>query len=180
MRAEVRRARSGSLRALHLLLLGAAGRTPGEIAAVLFCSRSGVYRVAKASQAGRLTFEDPAEEDASRMRLRILPSSLKRSVLAILKAMPRAWGRGRTRWRCAPLALEVQARRGLQGSAETMRRWLHEPGWGWKRARLTAKDNDPQRVTKLARIRHVFAPLPGGAALSFADELDICLLPKAG
>jgi len=40
--AELRRARSGYVLALHLLLLGAAGRTPSEIAAVLFCSRSRV------------------------------------------------------------------------------------------------------------------------------------------
>ena len=46
--AELRRARSGYLLARHLLLLCTAGRTPSEIAAVLFCSRSSVYRVVKA------------------------------------------------------------------------------------------------------------------------------------
>ena len=46
--AELRRARYGYLLALHLLLLCTAGRTPSEIAAVLFCSRSSVYRVVKA------------------------------------------------------------------------------------------------------------------------------------
>ena len=39
MIAELRRARYGYLLALHLLLLCAAGRSPSEIAAVLFCSR---------------------------------------------------------------------------------------------------------------------------------------------
>ena len=52
--AELRRARSGYLLALHLLLLGAAGRTPTEIAAVLFCSRSTTYRVVRAYRAGDL------------------------------------------------------------------------------------------------------------------------------
>jgi len=42
MVAELRRARYGYLLALHLRLLCAAGRTPSEIAAVLFCSRSSV------------------------------------------------------------------------------------------------------------------------------------------
>jgi len=42
MVAELRRARYGYLLALHLLLRGAAGRSPTEIAAVLFCSRSSV------------------------------------------------------------------------------------------------------------------------------------------
>jgi hypothetical protein len=40
--AEVRRARHGYVRALHILLLCAAQRTPTEIAAVLFCSRTTV------------------------------------------------------------------------------------------------------------------------------------------
>jgi hypothetical protein len=42
MLTELRRARYGYLLALPLLLLCAAGRTPTEIAAVLFCSRSTV------------------------------------------------------------------------------------------------------------------------------------------
>ncbi len=46
--AEVRRARYGYLLALHILLLCAAQRSPSEIAAVRFCSRSTVYRVVKA------------------------------------------------------------------------------------------------------------------------------------
>ena len=65
-------------------------------------------------------------------------------------------------------------------STETMRHWLHELGWAWKRVKVTAKDDDPQRVEKLARIRLAFEQLRAGAALFFADELDINLLPKVG
>jgi hypothetical protein len=71
-------------------------------------------------------------------------------------------------------------RRGITVSAETMRHWLHELGWAWKRAKVAAKDADPDRVTKLARIRLAFEQLRAGAALFFADELDINLLPKVG
>ena len=46
--AEVRRARYGYLLALHILLLCAAQRSPTEVATVLFCSRSTVYRVVRA------------------------------------------------------------------------------------------------------------------------------------
>jgi len=177
---ELRRARYGYLLALHLLLLCAAGRTPSEIAAVLFCSRSSVYRVVKAYRAGTLTFDDAIEGEVSRARLRLMTPSLKRSLGALLKTVPRTWGWCRTRWSCATLALELQARRGVQVSTETMRRWLHDLGWVWKRAKLAAKDDDPQRVEKLARIRFVFEHLPAKAALFFADELDIPLLPKVG
>jgi len=180
MLAELRRARYGSLLALHLLLLCTTGRTPSEIAAVLFCSRSSVYRVVKAYRAGTLRVEDATGSGGSRARVRALTPSLKRSVLALLKTVPRAWGWCRTRWSCATLALELQARRGVQVSSETRRRWLHELGWGWKRAKLAAKDDDPQRGEKLARIRLVFERLPAQAALFFADELDIPLLSKVG
>jgi transposase len=180
MVAELRRARYGYLLALHLLLLGAAGRTPSEIAAVLFCSRSSVYRVVKAYRAGTLTFDFPAADEARRARVRVLTPTLQRSLLALLGTVPRACGWCRTRWSCATLALELQAHRGVQVSAETIRRWLHELGWVWKRAKLAAKDDDPQRVQKLARIRYTVEQLPARAALFFADELDISLLPKVG
>jgi hypothetical protein len=65
MLAELRRARYGYLLALHLLLW-AAGRTPSEIAFVLFCSRSSVYRVVKAYRAGTLTCADSTGGEGGR------------------------------------------------------------------------------------------------------------------
>lgn len=164
MRAELRRARYGYLLALHLLLLCATGRTPSEVAAVLFCSRSSVYRIVRAYRAGTLTFEE-ASEQGTRQRRRRLTPSLKRSVLALLKTAPRALGWCRTRWSCAALATELQIRCGIEVSAETIRHWLHELGWEWKRAKVAAKDDDPDRVRKLARIRLAFEQLCAGAAL---------------
>jgi transposase len=178
MRAELRRARYGYLLALHLLLLCAAGRTPSEVASVLFCSRSSVYRIVRAYRAGTLHFDEVHVTQQRRRRL--LTPSLKRSVLALLKTAPRTYGWCRTRWSCATLAVELQVRRGIQVSAETMRYWLHELGWEWKRAKVVAKDDDPDRVTKLARIRLAVEQLRAGTALFFADELDINLLPKVG
>ena len=54
MLAALRRARYGYLLALHMVLLCAAGRSPTEIAAALFCSRSSVYRTVRAYHAGTL------------------------------------------------------------------------------------------------------------------------------
>ena len=54
MLAALRRARYGYLLALHSLLLCAAGRNPTDIAAVLFCSRSSVYRAVHAYRVGAL------------------------------------------------------------------------------------------------------------------------------
>lgn len=70
------------------------------------------------------------------MRTTVLSPSLKRSLLAVLKAVPHACGWCRTRWSCATVALELKARRGVEVSAETVRRWFHEVGWVWQRAKF--------------------------------------------
>ncbi|HXH08665.1 MAG TPA: IS630 family transposase [Alphaproteobacteria bacterium] len=179
--AALRRARYGYLLALHILLLCAAGRRPTDIAAVLFCSRSSVYRTVRAYRAGTLGLE-PDDDGRLRppVRTTVLVPTLRRSLLALLKAPPRAYGWCRTRWSCATLAATLRTNRGLRVSAETIRRWVHEVGWVWKRAKLVAKDDDPHRVARLARIRCVYEQLRLWEALVFADELDIQLLPKVG
>jgi putative transposase len=181
MLAVLRRARYGYLLALHILLLCAAGRSATDIAAVLLCSRSSVYRTVRAYHEGALAWgHDDRGELVPPVRTTVLLPTLRWSLLALLKAPPRASGWCRTRWSCATLALTRQAKQGITVSAETMRRWLHEVGWVWKRAKLVAKDDDPQRVERLARIRRVFEQLKPDEAMAFADELDLQLLPKVG
>jgi transposase len=181
MLSEIRRARYGYLLALHILLLCAAGRTPTEIAAFLFCSRSSVYRTVNAYRTGRLGFEvnlDGALAPPSPPSF--ISPTLRRSLLALLKATPLAYGWCRTRWSCATLSAQLKANRGIEVSADTMRRWLGQLGYVWKRAKLSAKDDDPQRVEKLARIRWVFEHLKPNQLLLFVAELDISLLAKVG
>ena len=181
MLAALRRARYGYLLGLHILLLCAVGRTPTEIADVLFCSRSSVYRTVRAYRAGTLGLEPDEDGRLSPpLRTTVLVPTVRRSLVALLKAPPRAYGWCRTRWSCATLSLTLQTKRGITVSAETMRRWVHEVGWVWKCAKLVAKDDDPQRVNRLARIRYIFEQLTCCEALVFADELDIHLLPKVG
>ena len=174
---ELRRARYGYWLALHLILLCGAGYTPTQIAAVLFCSRSSVYRAAKAYRAGLL---DALTDTESSRRAGSLTPSLCRSLLALLNRMPSAYGWCRTRWSCATLAAQMRVQRGVVVSAATLRRWLHQLGWVCKRAKLITRDDDPERTAKLARIRFRVENLTRRAALVFADELDIHLLPKVG
>jgi putative transposase len=176
MLAEVRHARRGGLLALHVLLLCAAGRTPTEIAAFLFCSRTSVYRVVDAYHA-RLR--------AARCEQPLLPGggltpAVRRSLRALLTKAPAVYGWCRTRWSCATLAAQLQLQRGIVVSTATLRRWLHALGWVGKRAQVVAREDDPQRVEKLARIRHTLETLEKRAVLRFADELAIPLLPKVG
>jgi transposase len=162
---------------LHILLLLSQQRSPTDIAEWLLCSRSSVYEVAARWRQEGIRFVQ--EQTAAKLPLDLAPS-LRRSLLALLGKPPAAEGWCRTRWSCATLALSLQTRRGLQVSAETVRRWLHGLGWRWKRTKLAAKDNDPQRAPKLAHIRWIWETLRPRQALLFADELDIQLLPKSG
>jgi transposase len=179
--AALRRARYGYRLALPILLWCAAGRTPTAIAAVLFCSRSSVYRTGRAYRAGTLGLEhDDHGQLAPPLRTTVLLPTLRRSLVALLKATPQAYGWCRTRWSGATLAATLQTQRGRTVSAETMRRWVHEVGWVGKRAKLVAKDDDPHRVDRRARIRWGYEPWQRWAALVFADERDLQLRPKVG
>jgi hypothetical protein len=84
---ELRRARYGYWLALHIILLCAAGYTPTQIAAVMFCSRSSVYRAVNAYRAGALATLPDAD---SAHRTSSLTPSLRRSLLALLKRAPAA------------------------------------------------------------------------------------------
>src|SRR5262249_778453 len=77
-------------------------------------------------------------------------------------------------------AATLQAKHGIEVSAATVRHWLHAIGWVWKRAKLVAKDADPHRIARLARIRFHHEHLQAHEVMVFADELDIQLLPKGG
>jgi len=108
---------------------------------------------------------------------RRLPS-LKRSLLSIIKRVPSSFGWCRTRWSCATLALELKARRKAKVSRETIRRWLHDVGYVWKRARHVARDDDVQRVEKLARIRATIEGLLPSEALFFHGRTRHSLVGK--
>jgi transposase len=181
MLASLRRARYGYLLALHVLLLCTAGRNPTEIAAFLFCSRSSVYRIIRAYRAGKLGWRhDDQGPLLPRLRTTVLLPWLKRALLALLKAKPQRYSWCRTRWSCATRAETLTLKHGLDVSAETIRRWLHELGWVWRRAHLGAKDDDPQRPERLGRLRFHHDHLGKRERLVFADALDIHLLPKVG
>lgn len=180
MLRELRACRYGYLLSVHILLLGAAGRTPTEIASFLFCSRSSVYRTVEAYQKGEFTPCWASAEQTAAPAQEPKLCSWQRALLSLLKQTPAACGWCRTRWSCATLSLQLAAQRRYRVSRETIRRTLHRAGYAWKRARHSARDDDPGRVAKLARIRSLVENLPKHAALFFADELDIHRLPKLG
>ena len=182
MLAALRRARYGYLLALHILLLCAAGRTPTEIAAVLFCSRSSVYRTVRAYREGTLGLEhdDQGRLTAPRAHHRAGPHA------AAVAAGP-AQGAPAGLW-LVPHALELchagpdagrpngasRSRPRRCGAGSTRSAGCGSaPSW-WPKTTIRS------RVERLARIRWVFEQLKPCEAMVFADELDIHLLPKVG
>src|SRR6185295_11008969 len=126
MLKELRRGRYGYLLAMHVLMLCAAGYSPTLIAAVLFCSRSSIYRIVDLYREGKLGIEfDEEGVPKQPVRTTYLMPNIKRSILALLKQPPKLFGWCRVRWSSATLAIELKAKRGIEASAETMRRWLH-------------------------------------------------------
>ena len=172
--AQLRAARYGRLLSLHVLLLLHHGYSPTQIAACLFCSRSSVYRSLAAWRNGTLTLTVPAHLPRSWWD-RVLADGLRRKLTVLLHGVPRAFGWMRTRWSCACLALTLSRQVGYEISAETVRRWLHQAGYVWKRPSLVARDDDPARATLLARIRLHWEELGPREALVFADELELHL-----
>jgi hypothetical protein len=128
MLSQLRAARYGYLLALHMLLLCAAGRTPTEIVAFLFCSRSSVFRIVAAYRSNSLGF-DFAQEGTIHppVRTSVLSPSLKRSLVALLNSTPKAFGWCRTRWTCATLSAQLKVNRGIEVSADLMRSDLVSP-----------------------------------------------------
>jgi transposase len=177
--AQLRQARYGHLLTLHILLLLHHGYSPTQIATCLFCSRSSVYRSLAAWRSGALQWAVPARLPRPWWG-RALADELRRKLTALLRCVPRAFGWMRTRWSCACLALTLSRQVGYTISAETVRRWLHQADYVWKRPSLVARDDDPARATLLARIRLHWEDLDPREALVFADELELHLLPKVG
>jgi len=177
--AQLRAARYGHLLTLHALLLLHHGYSPTQIAACLFCSRSSVYRRLTVWRSGSLNWAVPASLPRSWWG-HALADGFRRKLTFLLRCLPQTFGWMRTRWSCACLALTLSRQVGDEISAETVRRWLHQAGYVWKRPSLVARDDDPARATLLARIRRHWEDLGPREALVFADELELHLLPKVG
>jgi transposase len=164
-----------------VLRLCAAGRHPTEIAAFLLCSRSSVYRIVRAYRAGSLGLRiDPDGPLSIAVASTLVMPWLTRALSALLKKAPRASGWGRTRWSCAPRAATLRTKHGSAVSADTLRRWLHELGWVWQRAKVVAKDDAPHRSERVARSRLHHANLQAPEVRVCADALARPRLPQVG
>src|SRR5436189_36948 len=92
----------------------------------------------RAFVAGKTLIHLDEEQKIQRpVRTKVLIPYIKKALLKMLNQAPEIYGWCRSRWSCATIALELKVQIGLEVSSETVRRWLGEIGWVFKRAKLT-------------------------------------------
>lgn len=160
----------------HVILLLSEGRPWALIAAMLFCSTATIARWKDRFEHGGID----ALLEESRGRRSGLVGWAMILVLWLKELTPRTFGYFRSRWCCATLALVLWDRHGVKVSPETIRRWLHDQGLVWRRPRPVLGPKDPQRQSKLRKIRELLRDLPPDEAAVFQDEVDLNLNPDIG
>jgi putative transposase len=173
-----RRAHDPQLRLrAHILLLLGQGYSWATIAAVLFTSTSTVNRWRRRFLAGGL------EAVRGPRRPRVSAWSAWWAAVVIrwltLRA-PTDFGFVRSRWTCATVAVLLREDHGVRVSRETVRRWLHQADWVWRRPRPVPGPHDPHRARKLRQIRALLRQLPAQELAVFQDEVDVNTNPKIG
>ena len=178
---EMKRERRPSSRLrMHIVLLCADGRSPTEIARVLFCSRTTVYAVV----ARFIREEQAAFNDRKRRGPKPLLEELANeyNIEALVEEeSPTEHGWLRSRWSCKLLAVELFKERALVVSQETVRRMLHCLGFRWRRPRPVPPEKDPEdrREQKRTRLLDVLSMVKEAGAF-FQDETKLETNPKVG
>lgn len=164
---------------MHIVLLCADGRSPTEIARVLFCSRTTVYAIP-----GRFIREEQAAFDDRKRRgpkpLLGEPASEYIERL-VQQESPTEHGWLRSRWSCKLLAVELFKERTALVSRETLRRVLHRLGFRWRRPRPIPpeKDSEDRREQKRTRLEDVLSMVKEAGSF-FQDETRLETNPKVG
>jgi len=123
-------------------------------------------------RAGKLGFTvDTAGRLAAPVRTTVLIPGSSGHWAPWLKAMPRAYGCA-ARAGVVPRWRSTQRKHGLEVSRGPCA-LLHEMGWVGNGRSWWPKDDDPQRVERLARIGGMLRSCQADERLVFADELDI-------
>jgi putative transposase len=164
---------------MHIVLLFAEGRSPTEIARVLFCSRTTVYAVV----ARFIREEQAAFNDRKRRGPKPLLGELANEYIERLveQESPTEHGWLRSRWSCKLLAVELFKERAVLVSRETLRRVLHRLGFRWRRPRPLPpeKDCEDHREQKRRRLLDVLSMVKQAGSF-FQDETRLETNPKVG
>jgi putative transposase len=177
---EMKRERKPSRRLrMHIVLLTSDGRSPTEIARVLFCSRTTVYAMASCLlREGRAAFDDRRRRGARPL----LGGAADERVERLLEEeSPTEHGWLRSRWSCKLVVLQLLRERLAEVSRETVRRRLHRLGFRWRRPRPVPpeKDSEEHIEEKQTRLEDVLQ-MTEEAGSFFQDETKLETNPKVG
>jgi len=164
---------------MHIVLLASDGRSPTEIARVLFCSRTTVYTVVT-----RFVREGPAAFGDSKKRgltPSVGASGAEYIERLVEEGSPTEHGWLRSRWSCKLLAAELFKQRTTATSRETVRRALHRLGFRWRRPRPVPPEKDcaDRQQQKRARLEGVLSMAEKAGAF-FQDETKLETNPRVG
>jgi transposase len=157
----------------------ARGNAPQEIASILDCGRSHVYRVAR-----RFLDDGPAglvdrREDNGEAKV---SDDYEWHVLVAVYVSPQQYGYQRPTWTQELLILAAEKETGVSISVTTMSRLLARHGvrHGRPKPMVACPWSKHKKTRRLNEIRRLRERLPRDEVLLFVDEVDIHLNPKIG
>jgi|TARA_Y100000031_G_scaffold152102_1_gene194588 transposase len=98
----------------------------------------------------------------------------------LLEREPGDFGYLRSRWSSELLARVLCTESGIAVHATTVRRWLRELDYRWRRARPTLHKRDPRKLQRIRAIERALRDKRRGTEVFYVDEVDIDLNPKIG
>jgi transposase len=162
-------------RSAHILLLLDRGWSYRRIMDAMFCGSDLIADVKRSfldeslESALGIETESPAEPEWS-----------ERVCAWVVGSTPQDFGYFRTRWSCEILSELLLEQESVACSSETVRRWLHQVGFVWRRPRPIVGPTDLLYHEKMRKIRKLLRGLPANEIAVFQDEVDINLNPKIG
>ena len=166
-----------SRRAHAILLLWETDNCVTTVARILRAARSSVQR-------WRALYEDFGEQGLVPLRRGRIAWKASDDVLEalveLLQSTPRERGYLRSRWSSELLALELRQITDIEVHASTVRRWLKELNYGYRRARPTLCIRDPNKAQRMQAIERALADEDPYTEVFYSDEADVDLNPRIG
>jgi transposase len=164
-------------RAHAILLLWEQDNCVATVARLLHAARSSVQR-------WRSLYEDFGEHGLAPLRRGRSAWKASDDVLTalteLLQSTPRDRGYLRSRWSSELLALELRRITGVEVHATTVRRWLKELNYGYRRARPTLCIRDPKKAQRMQAIERALSDEDPYTEVFYSDEADVDLNPRIG
>jgi len=164
-------------RRCHIILLLEGGYSYNDICGTLYCSSRTIARWKdRFLQGGIEALRDQKRGPAPKFS----PCWPEAVTDLVENYSPTDFGYYRSRWCCWLLACVLQMVYGLFVSRETVRRWLHQENYVYRRPRPVLRKEDPKRAKILQDLRQLLRNLPEDETVVFQDEADANLNPEIG